>query len=121
MLLASSRVSRLSVKMVHVFSPPLPASITIALLTHFTQAVKFLSTGSTVELNGVPYYVPPTSVGRLSIGPTLSNAIATSAGLLPLTIIKTNGSGYSSSDLQSTVDNFLSSDDVFQTDFLNGM
>ncbi|KAI9663804.1 MAG: hypothetical protein M1821_007294 [Bathelium mastoideum] len=91
----------------------------LVFLISLAHAITFASTGSTVELNGIPYYIPPTSVGKLPIDQNLSNQISAGYGLLPLTVIKTNGSSYSSVNLQSTVNNYIASDDVFQTGFLN--
>ncbi|KAI9710698.1 MAG: hypothetical protein M1820_002531 [Bogoriella megaspora] len=87
--------------------------------TSLVSAVSLSSTGTTVELNGIPYYVPAQSVGKLQIDrnfPTTS-----SAGLLALTVIQTNSSSYKSIDLQSTIDSFTAVDDVFQTGFLQSV
>ena len=92
----------------------------LATLTSICRAIAFSSTGSTVELNGIPYYVPPNSVAKLQIDQNLSNAASLNAGLLPLTVVKTNGTTYQNNDLQRTVESYLASDDVFQTGFLTG-
>ena len=106
--------------MIPSFPSYLPPFLALATLTSLTHAFKFLSTGATVELNGIPYYVPPASIGKLGIDQSLSNAAVSIGGLLPLTVIKTNGTSYQSSDLHNTVNSFLANDDVFQTGFLDG-
>lgn len=106
--------------MISLFAFSLPPLITLATLASLAHAINFFPTGSTFELNGISYYVPPNPVGKLRVDPNLSNAAASSGGYLPLTVIKTNGTSYQSSDFQSTIESFLASDDVFQTGFLDG-
>jgi hypothetical protein len=92
--------------------------IVLLTISSFARAIHFTPTGSTVELNGVPYYVPAMSVGTLTIAKDLAKAVVSSGGLFPLTVIKTNSSTYGSADLSSTVDSFSASDDVFNQGFL---
>ena len=84
----------------------------------FSQAISFTSTGSTVNLNGVPYYVPPTPLTTLE-GP-LNNLrfLPSAAGLIPLTVVSTNSLLFSQGDLDKIVSSYAAIDDVFQMGFL---
>jgi hypothetical protein len=82
------------------------------------------TTGRTVNLNGIDYYIPPTSVGSVELSrgpiwpgffggpksPSLGN------GLLPMTVV-TGPSGF---DAQSVANAFATADDVWQSGFLQG-
>ncbi|KAK5180323.1 hypothetical protein LTR16_010520, partial [Cryomyces antarcticus] len=72
----------------------------------------------TVNLNDVPYYIPPRSVGTLPANRGLIKAATSAGGLLPLTVISTTSFTYGSSDLAATVADYTASDDVFQDGFL---
>ncbi|TKA76728.1 hypothetical protein B0A49_01173 [Cryomyces minteri] len=84
---------------------------------HFAAAT-LSSTGITVTLNDVPYYIPPRSVGTLPANKGLIEAATSAGGLLPLTVISTPSFTYGSSDLAATVASYTASDDVFQDGFL---
>jgi hypothetical protein len=89
-----------------------------------SAACTLTTTGRTVNLNGIPYYIPPTSVGSVELSrgpiwpgffggpksPSLGN------GLLPMTVV-TGPSGF---DAQSVANGFASADDVWQSGFLQG-
>jgi hypothetical protein len=83
------------------------------------------TTGRTVNLNGVAYYIPPASVGtvELSRGPIWPGFFggpktpALGNGLLPMTVV-TGPSGF---DAQSVANGFATADDVWQAGFLQGM
>ena len=77
-----------------------------------------IPTGITVELDGIPYYVPPDTVGRLSTA--VHDAPSGNFSLLPITVTSTNQASFGRSDLESLRTNFTRSDDVFQNAFLQG-
>lgn len=83
-------------------------------------ALSFSSTGFTVALNDIPYYVPPDAVATLPVRTELSGLAAT-AGFVPLTVISTPSLTYSENDLAATVSSFAAADDVFQQGFLKGI
>ena len=78
-------------------------------------------TGSTVELGGVPYYVPGKAFAMLSTG--VYHRIAghrkySGYGWIPVTVIGEQDA--SSSSLESISALFEKSDDVWTTSFLSG-
>ena len=81
------------------------------------DAYTLVSTGTTVRLNGVPYYVPPDAVGRL---PSNITRIPGDFGLLPITVVSTNSSSFGNGDFQTLRTSFSETDDVFQDGFLQG-
>ena len=85
-----------------------------------TLAVSFVSTGSTVVLNGIPYYVPAKPVTTFSLRPEQLKSAAAVADLMPLTAIETSRLTFTQKDLDETVANFTAKDDVFQPGFLQG-
>ncbi|KAF2091894.1 glutamyl-tRNA amidotransferase [Saccharata proteae CBS 121410] len=90
----------------------------IPLLVLFTistaECLAFSPTGSTVTLNGIPYFVPPTPVDFISIEPSQYDSI----GLRPITIVSTDDKGFSASKFSDLLANWTASDDVFQDGFL---
>lgn len=83
------------------------------------------NTGTTLTLNGIAYYVPPTSVGTVQLNggglwPGWSfggSSIKFGSGLLPMTVV-TGPSGF---DAQSVANGFGASDDVWQSGFMEGL
>lgn len=84
-------------------------------------AFTFKSTGQTVRLDGVPYYVPPDAVTTLSTHSALQRAASAAGGLLPVTVVTASSPSYDSSDLAATVANFTATDDVFSEGFLEAI
>ncbi len=76
-----------------------------------------VSTGRTVTLDEIAYHVPPHPVGAVTGNIPVPG---TDFGLLPLTFVNTNASGFDSQSLSVLKDEFLQSDDVIQRAFLNG-
>lgn len=79
-------------------------------------AAALKATGSTVELNGIDYFVPPDSVGSFSAHsrvPTSPHALA------PLTVI-TTASVLDQASLNSIAADYTARDDVWQQGFLEG-
>ena len=81
----------------------------------FSRAI-IQSTGSTVILNGVPYFAPPNPVTTL-LGGWVPSFYGAGTGLLPMTVVTTNQPQYGASDLDTSVQGYAG-DDVWQSGFL---
>lgn len=99
-----------------------PAGLVLSQLISCITAYTFTPTGQTVELDGVSYYLPGSSVTTLksSSSKKLKTAAEHAGGLIPLTVVTTNSSSYSSKDFSATVADFLATDDVYSEGFLEG-
>lgn len=88
-----------------------------------SQASELASAGSTITLNGIPYYIPGTPyASRPSFkAHTLGNKTTVLGGLVPVTVVTTSSVTFNLVDLQKTVKGFQESDDVWQAGFLSGM
>jgi hypothetical protein len=75
------------------------------------------STGFTVDLGGVSYFLPPKVVATIAVDECKS--LFTDALFAPFTVV--HGTGISVADITSTTDRYLEEDDVFQEGFLEGM
>ncbi|PCH01317.1 Amidase [Penicillium occitanis (nom. inval.)] len=73
-----------------------------------------MSTGQTVTLNGIPYYVPPEPL--TSIG--LPENTKLNSGLNALTVFKPTVLPFGEQELEAAVESYLCEDDVFTTSFL---
>ncbi|KAJ5678862.1 hypothetical protein N7462_007106 [Penicillium macrosclerotiorum] len=76
-----------------------------------------LDNGKLTTLNGINYYVGGVAVSKLSISVTI-NWNWTNADLVPLTVIRSNATTFTSDDLEESIAKFKTSDDVFGPDFL---
>ncbi|TQV93052.1 glutamyl-tRNA(Gln) amidotransferase [Cordyceps javanica] len=76
---------------------------------------RVISTGSTVVIGGIHYFVPPWQAGKVSNTP-----VADADGLVPVTVVNTRAESLSESHLSQITENFLNNDDVIQKDFLKG-
>lgn len=85
---------------------------------HRTFSYTFVPTGQTVELDGIPYYLPANPITTLSGEDALRSKAVASGGIVPLTVIVTNSTSYSNQDLQSTIAQYTATDDVFSSGFL---
>lgn len=90
----------------------------VGLLAQKIFSYEFTPTGQTVELDGIPYYLPPNPVATLHAESVLRSKASASGGWTPLTVIVTNDTKYSSQDLQATITSYTASDDVFSPGFL---
>lgn len=79
------------------------------------QAV--ISTGQTVTLNGIPYYVPPEPVTSIR----LPENTKLNSGLNVLTVFKPTVLPFGEQELEAAVESYLCKDDVFTTSFLQGI
>ena len=81
----------------------------------------FTFSGSTVELNNVPYYIPPVPISTIDVSYSDLQRCASVNGLVPLTVIWTSSRKLSQNDFAQTISNFLQTDDVFSIGFLEGI
>lgn len=97
-------------------------SIVSAILLGFTFA-DLVSEGSTISLNGIPYYIPGTpyaSEPSLKVQASC-NSTTVLDGLVPVTVVTTSSVFFNQVELQKTLEGFKESDDVWQAGFLSGM
>ncbi|KAL3476822.1 amidase signature domain-containing protein [Aspergillus californicus] len=73
--------------------------------------------GQTIAVGGNTYYVPPTSVTTLQ----LKGRLSSESGLVPLTVIKSDSWKLTSSAIQKLVADYETTDDVFNTGFLENI
>lgn len=83
-----------------------------------THAFTITPTGQTVELDGIPYYIPATPVTSLK---GIPHKLSGPGKLTPLTVVSTTNLAYGASDFSSTISNFSASDDVFSDGFLESV
>lgn len=84
-----------------------------------TFASVLSTTGQTVVLDGVSYYVPSEIVATLDAS-SLPRKVQ-DAGLTPLTVVTTDSSSYNAETFEATIENFTSTDDVFSAGFLESV
>ncbi|KAK8149027.1 hypothetical protein G3M48_008390 [Beauveria asiatica] len=77
-----------------------------------TVAARVLSTGSSVDVGDIHYFVPPWYVGKVDA------PIAQEDGLLPVTVVNAQSEAFDASSLYQITKNFLKDDDVIQQEFL---
>lgn len=80
------------------------------------------STGSTVNLNGIPYYIPGSPFASIT---GLQSQILTGkktvfGGLVPVTIVGTSSVTFNLVDLHQSVKSYAEKDDVWNQGFLPG-
>lgn len=93
-------------------------------LTNVADSTTVKTTGQTVVLDGISYYIPAAPVGTLPSvlgGAPWSRRGESSAGWTALTVVTTDSSTYRESDLSSTVGAFKTKDDVFSEAFLSAV
>ena len=104
-------------------SPPfILFSIVSAILLGFTLA-NLVSEGSTVSLNGIPYYIPGTPYASEISFKVRASDYSTNVlgGLVPVTVVATSSVNFNLVELQKTLKGFEENDDVWQAGFLSGM
>ncbi|KAF2676087.1 glutamyl-tRNA amidotransferase [Lentithecium fluviatile CBS 122367] len=82
-----------------------------------TGSAAVSSTGFTVELGDVQYFLPPKSVATIEVGQERS--LFDDATFVPFTAV--HGSGYSAGEITSITAKYLEEDDVFQAGFLDAL
>jgi hypothetical protein len=92
--------------------------VAAALLRPFVvTAYSFSTTGTTLQLNGIPYYVPPHAVGKVSRAVFEVNE---NIGLLPITVLNTHEQSLSLDVVNNITATFSKTDDVYQLGFAQG-
>ena len=97
------------------------ALLALLLLLSFNAPVSaqsFASTGLTVVLNNVPYYIPPYPAGRVSANASDLSTLPSVNGFYPITVL---ADPISANDFPALIENFSAVDDVFQSGFLQGI
>ena len=103
--------------------PTLPNLLYLLCLQLLPQiSAQLTSLGSTLVLDGVPYYVPATPFTNIEhdFKSSLLNGKTSAAGLIPVTVVSGVGSNFSQSDLKKTLAGF-GGDDVWSGGFRTGM
>ncbi len=81
----------------------------------FVDAISLSSSGSSVSLDGIPYFISPYSSGTLSLeGLDLSTSTSV-GGLYPVTLLS---DVTAESNISVLMETFLAEDDVFQAGFM---
>ena len=96
----------------------LALSIFSPIFQHLTRAGSLTSTGQTLVLNDIPYYVPATPFATLPFLKPLQSA-AYAGGLAPVTVVRLSASNASLSGLEQAVSGF-GVDDVWNEGFVEG-
>jgi Asp-tRNA(Asn)/Glu-tRNA(Gln) amidotransferase A subunit family amidase len=101
----------------------MPSLSSVAFLTSnilvFTFASVLSTTGQTVVLDGVSYYLPAEIVATLDAS-ALPRKIK-DASLTPLTVVTTDSASYDAQTFEATISNFITTDDVFSAGFLESV
>ena len=89
-------------------------------LCTFALGLDLISTGSTVTLNGVPYYIPSTPYVKI---PNFQSRVLAGkgsgyGGIVPVTVVKATAA-VTLAQLKGTITTYGSDDDVWQTGFLS--
>lgn len=91
------------------------------LLASFASSSKgqLSSTGFTVSLNDIPYYISPDPIASINITDSFARRHR-SGFFTPVTVVSTDDVGFSGDIFASLVSNWTVVDDVFQNGFLEG-
>lgn len=85
---------------------------------HFVDAISLSSSGSSVSLDGIPYFIPPYSSGKLSLDEVDFSGCVSVNGMYPITLLS---NVTAESDFKPLIESFMAQDDVFQTGFMQSM
>ncbi|KAF4969168.1 hypothetical protein FSARC_3544 [Fusarium sarcochroum] len=77
-------------------------------------ALQIIPTGSTLLLNGVPYYVSPHPIDKITIQSDISDIIDDAFDFVPVSVLPSASQSY---DLNDTFTDWIEADDVFQVGF----
>lgn len=81
-----------------------------------------IGTGATVELGGIPYYVPSkpfSSIPGVFDIASLVGGKSTGPSWLPITVLKSTAATLGATELQSSLKTFGDNDDVWTNEFLS--
>lgn len=93
-----------------------PSLLAVLLRIATATTAQVVSTGRTVSVGGIHYFVPPWCVGTISGAP-----VAEGDALLPVTVVNTKSASLNGSALSQITKDFLTNDDVIQNEFLKGV
>lgn len=74
--------------------------------------------GEVIVINGISYYGGLAPVAKFA--GNVTDIFRADVDFIPLTVIRTVGPGFSKEYLDNSIANFTTSDDVFQSGFLQG-
>ncbi|KAJ6437054.1 peptidyl-prolyl cis-trans isomerase-like 4 [Purpureocillium lavendulum] len=77
-------------------------------------SAQLVSTGLSVTLNGVDYFMSPYSSGNVTISPTAFSTVSSVYGFKPVSVVQDS---MAVTNLSTLFDSWLSADDVFQSAF----
>ena len=94
--------------------------VILCFLCTIVLGLDLISTGSTVALNGVPYYIPSTPYVKI---PNFNSRVLAGkgsgyGGIVPVTVVKATAA-VTLAQLNRTITGYGSDDDVWQTGFLS--
>lgn len=94
----------------------------LALTAAATDGGNLTSTGSTVNLNGIPYYIPGSPFASITKPQSqiLTGKPSVFGGLVPVTIVGTSSVTFNLVDLYQSVKSYGEKDDVWNVGFLPG-
>ncbi|RAL60135.1 hypothetical protein DID88_000760 [Monilinia fructigena] len=90
------------------------ATATMSLMSLANAAISISKTGTTVNVNGISYYVDVNTVITIQSKPS-------TADLVPLTVMKSSEDDFTAVTFKSLVANYTASDDVFNPGFLEAV
>ncbi|APA08076.1 hypothetical protein SS1G_00271 [Sclerotinia sclerotiorum 1980 UF-70] len=90
------------------------ASVAMSLMSLTNAAISISKTGTTVDVNGISYYVGVDAVTTIQSKPSKED-------LIPLTVIKSLEGNFTAASFKSLVTNYTASDDVFNPGFLEAV
>ena len=97
---------------------PIFLTLFVVFQLHAIAAGSLTSTGQTLLLNDIPYYVPATPFTILPF-PNALKTLTSAGSLAPVTVVSVSSTNSSLGTLQTIVDEF-GSDDVWNNGFLQG-
>ncbi|OAA56025.1 glutamyl-tRNA(Gln) amidotransferase [Cordyceps fumosorosea ARSEF 2679] len=90
--------------------------VTVLLRVTAATAAQVTSTGRTVSVGDIHYFVPPWYVGKVVTSPAID-----ADDLVPVTVVNVNSASFGEASLAQTRNDFLQKDDVIQDEFFRGM
>ena len=88
----------------------------------YVLAIELTSTGSTVALDGVPYYIPSMPYAKIPDFQfqILSGKGSGYGGIVPVTVVKATSATFTLAQIDQTIATYGKEDDVWQESFLSG-
>ena len=102
-----------------IFVPLVVPALVSCILSIRLTAAALTSTGQTLLLDDIPYYVPATPYTKVSGFPSLKPATSAN-GLVPVTVLGLPSTDGSLTTIQSIIAGFSAVDDVWSQGFLDG-